>query len=81
MVQWGAMEYEYRPGVSNLLVLLIGGVPIAMPTVLSVVLAMGEGGEGNDFALYRAYTQYPGTLYILNPQFQTRNLLILKSKP
>lgn len=31
---------EYRDGIDNLLVLLIGGIPIAMPTVLSVTMAM-----------------------------------------
>ncbi|GKV08653.1 hypothetical protein SLEP1_g20257 [Rubroshorea leprosula] len=33
---------EYRPGIDNLLVLLIGGIPIAMPTVLSVTMAIGS---------------------------------------
>ncbi|XP_050142027.1 ATPase 11, plasma membrane-type-like [Malus sylvestris] len=32
----------YRPSVDNLLVLLIGGIPIAMPTVLSVTMAIGS---------------------------------------
>ncbi|KAJ1386896.1 P-type ATPase [Sesbania bispinosa] len=32
---------KYRPGIDNLLVLLIGGIPIAMPTVLSVTMAIG----------------------------------------
>lgn len=31
----------YRDGIDNLLVLLIGGIPIAMPTVLSVTMAIG----------------------------------------
>lgn len=35
-VMYAALGYAYRRGVSNALVLLIGGVPIAMPTVLSV---------------------------------------------
>jgi len=34
-------EYGYRRGINNLLVLLVGGIPIAMPTVLSVTLAIG----------------------------------------
>jgi P-type E1-E2 ATPase len=34
-------RYPYRRGINNLLVLLIGGIPIAMPTVLSVTLAIG----------------------------------------
>ncbi|RWR75294.1 plasma membrane ATPase [Cinnamomum micranthum f. kanehirae] len=33
---------EYRNGIDNLLVLLIGGIPIAMPTVLSVTMAIGS---------------------------------------
>ncbi|KAK7285705.1 hypothetical protein RJT34_20483 [Clitoria ternatea] len=33
---------SYREGINNLLVLLIGGIPIAMPTVLSVTLAIGS---------------------------------------
>ncbi|KAG6511554.1 hypothetical protein ZIOFF_029622 [Zingiber officinale] len=33
---------SYRNGINNLLVLLIGGIPIAMPTVLSVTLAIGS---------------------------------------
>jgi H+-transporting ATPase len=34
-------HYKYRTGIDNILVLLIGGIPIAMPTVLSVTLAIG----------------------------------------
>ncbi|CAI0395014.1 unnamed protein product [Linum tenue] len=33
---------QYRAGIDNLLVLLIGGIPIAMPTVLSVTMAIGS---------------------------------------
>lgn len=33
---------EYRIVIDNLLVLLIGGIPIAMPTVLSVTMAIGS---------------------------------------
>ncbi|XP_060964892.1 ATPase 8, plasma membrane-type-like [Cannabis sativa] len=33
---------SYRDGVDNILVLLIGGIPIAMPTVLSVTMAIGS---------------------------------------
>ncbi|KAL9460650.1 hypothetical protein AB3S75_003783 [Citrus x aurantiifolia] len=32
----------YRDGINNLLVLLIGGTPIAMPTVLSITLAIAS---------------------------------------
>ncbi|CAF5020759.1 unnamed protein product, partial [Rotaria magnacalcarata] len=38
---YAGFRYEYRRGINNLLVLLIGGIPIAMPTVLSVTLAIG----------------------------------------
>ncbi|CDH48622.1 plasma-membrane proton-e [Lichtheimia corymbifera JMRC:FSU:9682] len=41
LVMYPAFKYEYRRGIDNLLVLLIGGIPIAMPTVLSVTLAIG----------------------------------------
>ncbi|CAL5359613.1 unnamed protein product [Camellia sinensis] len=33
---------SYRDGINNLLVLLIGGIPTAMPTVLSITLAIGS---------------------------------------
>ncbi|XP_040959007.1 ATPase 9, plasma membrane-type isoform X2 [Gossypium hirsutum] len=35
-------QRRYRDGIDNLLVLLIGGIPIAMPTVLSVTMAIGS---------------------------------------
>nr|WCI99777.1 PMHA [Bangia fuscopurpurea] len=41
VVMYAALGYAYRRGVANALVLLIGGVPIAMPTVLSVTSALG----------------------------------------
>ncbi|XAR70508.1 Proton-exporting ATPase [Bertholletia excelsa] len=37
-----AQHREYRESVDSLLVLLIGGIPIAMPTVLSVTMAIGS---------------------------------------
>ncbi|KAJ1918837.1 hypothetical protein H4219_002376 [Mycoemilia scoparia] len=40
-VMFPGFKYRYRRGINNLLVLLIGGIPIAMPTVLSVTLAIG----------------------------------------
>lgn len=39
---WGFQKRSYRTGIDNLLVLLIGGIPIAMPTVLSVTMAIGS---------------------------------------
>ncbi|KAG2224450.1 hypothetical protein INT45_010516 [Circinella minor] len=41
LVMYAAYRYAYRRGIDNILVLLIGGIPIAMPTVLSVTLAIG----------------------------------------
>ncbi|KAI6029838.1 hypothetical protein BKA83DRAFT_4223768 [Pisolithus microcarpus] len=40
-VLYAGFRYSYRDGLDNILVLLIGGIPIAMPTVLSVTLAVG----------------------------------------
>ena len=42
IVIYGIHGREYRVGIDNLLVLLIGGIPIAMPTVLSVTMAIGS---------------------------------------
>ncbi|KAG6550615.1 hypothetical protein Mapa_007868 [Marchantia paleacea] len=41
IVMWPIQKRNYRDGIDNLLVLLIGGIPIAMPTVLSVTMAIG----------------------------------------
>ncbi|KAG6719808.1 hypothetical protein I3842_03G025400 [Carya illinoinensis] len=42
IVMFPIQHQPYRPGIDNLLVLLIGGIPIAMPTVLSVTMAIGS---------------------------------------
>ncbi|XP_052181773.1 ATPase 10, plasma membrane-type isoform X2 [Diospyros lotus] len=42
IVMFPIQDRSYRKGIDNLLVLLIGGIPIAMPTVLSVTLAIGS---------------------------------------
>ncbi|XP_059644206.1 plasma membrane ATPase 1-like isoform X2 [Cornus florida] len=42
IVIFGRQKRPYREGIDNLLVLLIGGIPIAMPTVLSVTMAIGS---------------------------------------
>lgn len=41
IVQYHAFKYTYRRGINNILVLLIDGVPIAAPCVLSVVMSSG----------------------------------------
>ena len=35
------MRAERCPTLTNMLVIIVGGIPIAMPTVLSVTLALG----------------------------------------
>ena len=42
IVMFPIQQRKYRDGIDNLLVLLIGGIPIAMPTVLSVTMAIGS---------------------------------------
>ncbi|KAL1553753.1 ATPase 8, plasma membrane-type [Salvia divinorum] len=42
IVMYPIQKRAYRQGIDNLLVLLIGGIPIAMPTVLSVTMAIGS---------------------------------------
>jgi H+-transporting ATPase len=42
IVMYPIQHRQYREGIDNLLVLLIGGIPIAMPTVLSVTMAIGS---------------------------------------
>ncbi|XP_010539792.1 PREDICTED: ATPase 3, plasma membrane-type-like [Tarenaya hassleriana] len=42
VVMYAIQHRRYRDGIDNLLVLLIGGIPIAMPTVLSVTMAIGS---------------------------------------
>ncbi|KAB2604824.1 plasma membrane ATPase 4-like [Pyrus ussuriensis x Pyrus communis] len=42
VVMYPIQHRKYRSGIDNLLVLLIGGIPIAMPTVLSVTMAIGS---------------------------------------
>ncbi|XP_027066143.2 ATPase 8, plasma membrane-type isoform X1 [Coffea arabica] len=42
VVMYPVQQRKYREGIDNLLVLLIGGIPIAMPTVLSVTMAIGS---------------------------------------
>ncbi|XP_047166874.1 plasma membrane ATPase-like [Vigna umbellata] len=42
IIMYPIQHRPYRNGIDNLLVLLIGGIPIAMPTVLSVTMAIGS---------------------------------------
>ena len=40
-ILYAGFGYQYQRGLNKILVLLIGGIPIAMPTVLSVTLTVG----------------------------------------
>uniref|UniRef100_A0A251V805 Putative P-type ATPase, A domain-containing protein n=1 Tax=Helianthus annuus TaxID=4232 RepID=A0A251V805_HELAN len=42
IVMFPIQHKEYKSGIDNLLVLLIGGIPIALPTLLSVTMAIGS---------------------------------------
>ena len=42
VVMYPIQKRTYRNGIDNLLVLLIGGIPIAMPIVLSLTMAIGS---------------------------------------
>ncbi|KAL3834988.1 hypothetical protein ACJIZ3_009724 [Penstemon smallii] len=42
IVIFGKQKRGYKEVIDNLLVILIGGIPIAMPTVLSVTMAIGS---------------------------------------
>ena len=42
IVMYPIQHRGYRPGIDNLLVLLIRGIPIAMPTVVSITMEIGD---------------------------------------
>lgn len=42
IIMFASQHRRATEGIANLLVLLIGGIPIAMPTVLSVTMAIGS---------------------------------------
>lgn len=46
----------YRVGIDNLLVLLIGGIPIAMRTILSVTMAIGSHHLSQQGAIIKCMT-------------------------
>ncbi|KAH9963486.1 plasma-membrane proton-e [Lactifluus volemus] len=55
-VLYAGFRWSYRSGLDNILVLLIGGIPIAMPTVLSVTLAVGAQQLANYKAIVTRIT-------------------------
>ncbi|GAB2289571.1 ATPase 4, plasma membrane-type [Dionaea muscipula] len=56
VVMYPIQHRAYRPGIDNLLVLLIGGIPIAMPTVLSVTMAIGSHSLSQQGAITKRMT-------------------------
>lgn len=58
IVMYPIQHRKYRPGIDNLLVLLIGGIPIAMPTVLSVTMAIGSHRLAQQVYLYSQALEY-----------------------
>nr|PNR43368.1 hypothetical protein PHYPA_015748 [Physcomitrium patens] len=56
IVIYGIQGRSYRIGIDNLLILLIGGIPIAMPTVLSVTMAVGAYGLAKQGAIVKRMT-------------------------
>ncbi|BBN01709.1 H+-transporting ATPase [Marchantia polymorpha subsp. ruderalis] len=56
VVMWPIQRRSYRDGIDNLLVLLIGGIPIAMPTVLSVTMAIGARRLASQGAITKRMT-------------------------
>lgn len=72
IVMYPIQDRDYRPGIDNLLVLLIGGIPIAMPTVLSVTMAIGSHRLSQQVWLWFSWFIY---LFIY---FFALSLIILK---
>ncbi|GJN30176.1 hypothetical protein PR202_gb18462 [Eleusine coracana subsp. coracana] len=56
IVMYPVQRRAYRNGIDNLLVLLIGGIPIAMPTVLSVTMAIGSHNLSKQGAITKRMT-------------------------
>ncbi|KAG6551256.1 hypothetical protein Mapa_007182 [Marchantia paleacea] len=56
IVMYGIQGRSYMDGIHNLLVLLIGGIPIAMPTVLSVTMAIGAHNLSTQGAITKRMT-------------------------
>jgi|GEM_PF-181998 len=56
IVMFGANKWVWRGGIDMVLVLLIGGIPIAMPTVLSVTMALGVNDLAKQSAIVTRIT-------------------------
>ncbi|AQK55781.1 ATPase 8 plasma membrane-type [Zea mays] len=64
IVMYPIQHRAYRDGIDNLLVLLIGGIPIAMPTVLSVTMAIGSHRLSQQGAITKRMKNY--TIYAVS---------------
>jgi H+-transporting ATPase len=56
LVMFPGFKYAYRTGINNVLVLLIGGIPIAAPTVLSVTMSTGASALSKASAIVTRIT-------------------------
>lgn len=56
IVMYPIQKRKYRDGIDNMLILLIGGIPIAMPTVLSVTMAVGAHSLAKQGAIVKRMT-------------------------
>ncbi|KAL2630280.1 hypothetical protein R1flu_014966 [Riccia fluitans] len=56
VAMYAVQKRSYRDGIDNLLVLLIGGIPIAMPSVLSVTMAIGSHRLSKQGAIVKRMT-------------------------
>eukprot|EP01018_Ginkgo_biloba_P007500 Gb_37626 [translate_table: standard] len=56
IVMYAIEGRPYRKGIENMLILLIGGIPIAMPTVLSVTMAVGSHSLAKQGAIVKRMT-------------------------
>jgi H+-transporting ATPase len=56
IVMYPIQHRKYRQGIDNMLILLIGGIPIAMPTVLSVTMAVGAHSLAKQGAIVKRMT-------------------------
>ncbi|CAF1026525.1 unnamed protein product [Adineta ricciae] len=51
IVMYAVFRYDYRRGMNNLIVTLVGGIPTAMSTVMTVTLALGARQLSNQKAI------------------------------
>jgi H+-transporting ATPase len=56
VVVFGVYQWAWKGGIDMVLVLLIGGIPIAMPTVLSVTMALGVNALAKQNAIVTRIT-------------------------